>query len=220
MRYMTLGLKTVLLLAVCMYAQAAFAQTENQIQYDYTGIYLAHDIDHHFTEARMDFFEGKFQASAYEIGRAVSYMKLEEDRSSGKAAEALDDSIEELESLEGKVEDGKVDSEQTLAMAFARAHRALAEHHYIKAEEAVGKKDVKGTAGALKATSLHLKLALAWAGNKGEEVVSDALDAVTAVIDKLEKTGEWAGEEVGKVIEILGKAIEDFAKALEPPKKQ
>ncbi len=218
MRYTALWFATVLL-AVTFAHTPVLAQTEGGSQYDYTQVYLVQDADRQFYEARVDFLDGKLKESADEIRKAVSYMKLEVDRTGGRKEADVDASLGDLEGLADRVENGQVSSEKELNTAFARAHAALAEHHYANAREAWKKRNAKDTGNALKAAAKHLKLSLLWAGYKGEEIVADALKETVVVADKLVTAGGWAEEEVDAIIHALGEAIKGYVKTTGPAKK-
>jgi hypothetical protein len=185
---------------------AAWAQEET----DTVGIYLAHDVDHHLYLARAYLLEKKNQASADEIRNAVSFLNLEAEHTGIRTEGALDASIRELRKLADDIEKGKVTSEKELNMAFARAHRAMAQQYFAASSTNWQQKKVQETRDSLKAAAAHLRLALIWANYEGEEVVVAAEKAITVVADKLTQAGGWAEEEVTKVIQELGKAIEQL----------
>jgi hypothetical protein len=170
MRRMVFGF--ILIVVVTLSAAVARADDDSYNWYDYVGIYLAHDIDHHLFEARVSFMEKDYPKAASEIRTAIGLIKLERNRSKGKAYAALDDSIGKLDDLADDIEDGKVVSAKVLQAAFAEANHGLAMHHYENAQEAWNNQDLKTAFQALKTSQMHLERAITWSNHKKKEKTS------------------------------------------------
>lgn len=164
-----------------------------------------------FHQAHENFLKKDFKAAAAHIRKGVGFMKLEAARATEDGKKALTTSIDELEKLASDVEKGTVKSTNDLGKAFARAHRALAVHHHLKASEAWAKKETSKTGHALKSAASHLESALAWSGHKIEAAVVKVMEIGHDVGEKLIQGARWTADEVGKALKDSGEAIERLA---------
>ena len=164
-----------------------------------------------FHQAHETFLKKDFKAAAAHIRKGVGFMKLEAARAAGDGKKALTTSIDALEKLASDVEKGAVKSTNDLGKAFARAHRAVAVHHHLKASEAWAKKETSKTGHALKAAASHLEKALAWSGHKIEAAVVKVMEIGHDVGEKLIQGARWTADEVGKALKDSGEAIERLA---------
>jgi hypothetical protein len=121
-------------------------------------------LEQSFQKARHDFVQKDMPAAAQEIRKGVTYLKAEAAAAAGKGKTALTASSRELEKLAGDLEKGTVHYVKQIDMAFARAHRSLAENAHLKAAEAWTRGEIKNTAGYLETAAVSLKRAFAWAG--------------------------------------------------------
>lgn len=173
----------------------------------------------HFHKARQSFLKKDYKASAAEIRKGAAFMKLQAARATSEGKKVLTVSTDELEKLAMDVEKGTVTSAATLNLAFARAHHALARHHYLKAIEYKAKGATTKLGHALKASAIHLEHGFAWAGHELEAATVAVIKDTGLVAGKLIEGGGWIGEEAGKIIEKIGVEIEKLGKMLEPTKK-
>lgn len=173
----------------------------------------------HFHKARQSFLKKDYKATAEEIRKGAAFMKLEAARATSDGKKVLTVSIDELEKLATDVENGTVTSAETLNHAFAKAHNALAKHHYLKAIEYKAKGAITKLGHALKASAIHLEHGFAWAGHELEAATVAVIKDTGLVAGKLIEGGGWIGEEAGKIIEKIGVEIEKLGKMLEPTKK-
>jgi len=172
-----------------------------------------------FHKARENFFKKDMKASAAEIRKGATFLKMQESRATAEGKKALKASIDELEKLANKVEKGTVPSVKELDNVFARAHHALALHHKLKASESWAKKEYKMAGHDLKAAAIHLEHALKWSGHELEAGVVKVIKDTGLLAGKLIEGIGWVPEEVGKAIEYIGTEIDKLGKMLEPTKK-
>jgi len=173
-----------------------------------------------FHKARQSFLKKDYKAAAEEIRKGAAFMKLQAARATAEGKKVLTVSIDELEKLATDGEKGTVTSAATLNNAFARAHHALAKHHYLKAMEYKAKGAGTKLGHALKAAAIHLEHGFAWAGHKLEAVSVAVIKDTGLVAGKLIEGGGWIGEEAGKIIEKIGVEIKKLGKMLEPKKHE
>jgi hypothetical protein len=168
----------------------------------------------HFHKARQSFLTKDYKAAAEEIRRGEAFLRLQAARATTEGRKGLIASVAELERLANNVEKGTVTSAKTLDRAFAKAHHALAKHHYLKAIEYKAKNDVRRTGHSLKAAAVHLEHGFAWAGHELEAVSVRAIKDVGLLAGKLLEGTGWVAEEVGKAIEKIGQEIDKLGKVI------
>jgi len=173
----------------------------------------------HFNKARQNFLKKDYKATAEEIRKGIAFLRLQAARATTEGKKGLINSIAELEKLAGDVEKGTVTSAKTLDHAFAKAHYALARHHYLKAIEYKAKGAGSKLGNALKASATHLEHGFAWAGHKLEAATVAVLKDTGLVAGKLIEGTGWIGKETGDIIDKIGVEIEKLGKMLEPAKK-
>ncbi len=172
-----------------------------------------------FHKARESFLKKDFKTSAAEIRKSAAFLKLQAARAAGEGKKGLMASIDELEKLAKDVESGTVTSATMLDQAFAQAHHALAQHHYLKAIEYKAKGDSVMFGHALKAAVIHLEHGFAWAGQKLESATVALIKDVGLVSGKLIEGTGWISKEIGKIIEDVGAEIMKLGKIVEPKKQ-
>jgi hypothetical protein len=173
----------------------------------------------HFHKARQSFLQKDYKTAAEEIRKGIAFLRLQAARATTEGKKGLIDSIAELEKLAGDVEKGTVTSAKTLNHAFAKAHYALARHHYLKAMEYKAKGAGSKLGHALKASAIHLEHGFAWAGHMLEAATVAVLKDTGLVAGKLIEGTGWIGKEAGDIIDKIGVEIEKLGKMLEPAKK-
>jgi len=173
----------------------------------------------HFHKARQSFLKKDYKAAAEEIRKSAAFMKLEVARANAEGKKLLTTSIDELEKLATDVEKGTVTSAATLNHAFAKAHYALARHHYLRAMEYKAKGAGVKLGHALKASATHLEHGFAWAGHELEAATVAIVKDTGLVAGKLIEGGGWVSKEAGDTIDKIGVEIEKLGKMFEPAKK-
>jgi hypothetical protein len=152
----------------------------------------------HFQQA-IEAFDKSDTAAAREIRQAIAYLQLSEARSVGPAKAALQASIEELTTLAEAVANGEIASPgQMDALAFARAHYALAIHHQLAAMGAEELGEMKDAGYELKAAATHLEQTLTRAGQAPTEEDTSFLENLRSLGDDL-----IAGKQIGSIAEEL-----------------
>jgi len=210
---------TSVVLLLVLGAAPVFPQMQQKDWYDESGIYLVHEIDHHFYEARVAFLEKKYEMAADEIRRGAAYVKLEATRSIEGEKKSLMASYDQLEKLADKVELGKVASAKNLDAAFADAQRALAENGYLQATTSWKSKDTESTIQSLQVAAAHLERAMIWPGYKREQYISEITKEVARLVERLKGEKNVASAEIDKTIRKLGDEIDSLGKATKPPEK-
>jgi hypothetical protein len=150
------------------------------------------------TQAHESFLKKDWEKSAAETRKAAAFMKREAARAKGETKEALNASATDLEKLADRIEAGTVTSVNDLDRAFARAHQAVAQSHYIHASEAwtAKKSELAGT--ELQAAASHVRAGIAWSGHKAGEAGEAALNDADAVGKNLQHGTSVTAEEVSK----------------------
>ena len=218
MRYVLSSIAVLLLVALI--SGVAFAQDAQKEWYDDVGIYLDHDVEHHFFEAKAHFEAGDFHAAAENIRGSATLLKIDAVRLSSSKYEELEDASKELNNLADRVDNGEVKSMQEIRDVFAHTHYVLATRHLANAREKWLKKDTENTGHAISASVRHIKNAMEWADVEADKVFTDLLDDIVPVTEKLMKDTGWVSEEVEKILDAVGKELEKLGKSLESKKQQ
>jgi len=166
--------------------------------------------DLHFQNAHQSFLAKNYNKAAEEIRKGAAFVKLEARRSSGDVKYSLNSSAQELGKLAVDTKKGTVKSVQEGDGAFARADRALAQSHQVKAKESWAKKETVKTGHEMKAGARLLEQSAAWAGSEANAGVSAVVTDTRTLAGKLADGSGYAAEEVDKGINHLGKEISDL----------
>jgi hypothetical protein len=103
---------------------------------------------------------------------------------------------------------------------FARAHQALADHHYVKASESWTKKAITKTGHHLKAAAVHLENAMAWSGQKVEQGTASITKEAHSLGDKMVKGAGWVSDQAASGLKNLGEEIKKLGHKIKPEKKE
>ena len=180
---------------------------------------LVDEPAHHFHGAREALLKREPSTAALELRKAAAYMKIEASRAVGAARPALDPAVAELERLAADLDAGKVVTAGALNAAVARAHQALAEHHYLKAAQFRSEGRTEKVWHDLQAATAHLENALAWAGEKLSAREERAADRARELGERAKQGAQWTEDEVGRAIQALGLEIERLGGQLAGPKR-
>jgi hypothetical protein len=194
-------------------------QNQVQVDEDVLDEFMDEPIQQ-FHSARESFLKRDVKTAASEIRKGAAFLKLEAGRAEGDTKKALLASIKELEDLEDKVEKGTVHSAKEMDDVFARAHQALADHHYVKASESWTKKAITKTGHHLKAAAVHLENAMAWSGQKVEQGTASITKEAHSLGDKMVKGAGWVLDQAASGLKNLGEEIKNLGHKIKPEKKE
>ena len=170
---------------------------------------------HHMEQARESFLKKDTIKAAAELRKVEAYLRATAGHANDKAERALAASADELKRLAHDVESGATMRLKDLDEAFARAHHALARHHYLQTYKYWAKKDVENAGHHLKATALYLEHAAAAMGRTVESDTKTVVTDARATGDKLIKGSGFVVDKVGKQIEAVGVEVEKAGKHME-----
>jgi hypothetical protein len=203
----------LLFVITCAFAPVTKAQTAQKASTK------AEEPESRFEKAHELFLKNDFEAAASELRKGVAFLKHEVGTATKDGKKELTASVHELEELANGVERRAITSERILTDAFARAHQALANHHYLKASEYWGKKEEKKTGNALKAAASHFDRAVGWLEEKaktGGDIVSKEIHEVAG---KLAEGKKWTEEEVSKGMKDIRDEISRLGEKAKPKNK-
>jgi len=109
--------------------------------------------------ARYHYRRKEESAAAYDIRKAVTWMKYAARHALPVSRSKLESASAELTTLSNDLDAGKTASAAFLDAALTRASHALAEWHYYKARDWFGKGEERYAAKDLQAAALHLQQA-------------------------------------------------------------
>ncbi len=171
-----------------------------------------------FLQARQALAKNDKKEAARELGRGVSYMRMEGGRASREMKPALKQAELALRHLADGIGSRTLPALTSLDSAYARANYALARHHYLKAKENWTDRDGNVTGHDLKAAAHELEYALVWGGQTLSDGTKQALIDVAVVGEKLADDGDYSNDEVDKSIATMGQQIDLAGKNLAPVK--
>ena len=208
---------TAAVLAICVLALAvpevriAFAASESSSASDQVSATLVDRVSAEFHKAREDFLKNDLPAAATAIDRSIAYIKLESERATDAGKQALSQSTTELTALAAELRKGAVTSAERLNNTFADAHRALAEHHYLKAAKDWAETKSAQAGQEMKAASTHIQSAWAWANQHLDNATTAAVTEARDIGGKIVAGEKVAADKVGAALESLGQRIRSFA---------
>jgi hypothetical protein len=162
-------------------------------------LYFTDKPEEHFEKTIADLDSEHPEGASHDLRTAAAYLKIEAGRERGDSEKALKASVHELERAAGKIEDGIVIPTKDMESMFARAHYALAEHHYERASALWEKKEQIKAGKELDVSAMHVEHGMGWVTDRPDDVRAAALAEI------LETAGEMTE---GKLV--------DFRMKLEP----
>jgi hypothetical protein len=180
---------------------------------------VSEEPQRHFLSAVEAFSRKDYKAAEVEIHKGAAYVRLEADRATGDARQALNGSVTELDKLAAAVAKGTVKDQKTMDKAFADADHALALEHRAKAAESWADKKYDQAGYELKASAHGLASAAGWVGSEAKTGAATAVSDGRALGDKLVAGGTWTRDEVAKGFESLGSGINALGKKIGSSKK-
>jgi len=168
----------------------------------------------HFTNAVADYARRDYNATATEIRKATSYVRLEAGRATGEPKQELDRSVAQLDALAMSVEKGAVKDEHVMANVFAHADHALAVEHRAKATESWTRKDYDKFGYELKAAASGLESAAGWTGDEAKAAASATVAEARALGEKLASRSAWTRDEIAKGFAALDHSIDELGRKI------
>ena len=159
-----------------------------------------------FDRARTALQRKDFATAKTELGNAATFMRSQAQDSQGDDKPALERAAAGFDSLAAQVATGNVQA-KTLDRAFARANRAEAEHHLLRAKDAVAKSDNARAGEELTMSVDHLERALQDAGRQADAGVKSAIAEARTLAGEMMKGMAAAPDEAKKVTDQLADQI-------------
>jgi len=180
---------------------------------------VSEEPQRHFKDAVAAYAKKDYNATATDIRKATSYLRLEADRATGAAKQELKGSVAKLDMLAASVERGAVKDEQSMTKVFARADHALALEHRSKAAESWARKEYDKAGYELKAAAHGLESTASWIGGEAKAGASATVADTRALGDKLAAGGTWTRDEITEGFELLGNGINALGQKIGGTKK-
>jgi hypothetical protein len=127
------------------------------------------------------------KAAAKQLRRTESWLKFAASHALPESRKALETAVSDLDSVAKDLEEGKVVKADRLGYALARADHSLAEWHYFKAREGIGRSEEMDAAVHLRTAARYLEHAATSARDEyGPETASlfQDIDEYGNVIDE------------------------------------
>jgi hypothetical protein len=162
-----------------------------------------------FDSARAAFQKKDFAAAKTELANAASFMRNQVQEAQSGAVPALQRAAAVFDTLATQVSAGTVDA-KTLDGAFARANRAEAEHHLLRAKDALAKSDNSRAGEELTMSVDHLERAMQDAGRQADAAVQSAMANARTLAGRMMKGAAATPDEAKKVTDGLADQIRRF----------
>jgi hypothetical protein len=175
---------------------------------------MAQASDEHLRLAQQDLVQKNFKGASGEIRRAARLLKMEATRTTAEGRDELNTASQVLNGLAIRVENGSIQSAQSLDRSFAGAEYALADSYYSKALDDWAQHEFQNAGHELEASIANLLRGTEWTGRGAEFdstlVVKEALLLSRKLID-----GQAGGShEVAQQIKSVGGEIEALKREL------
>jgi hypothetical protein len=184
-------------------------------------LYFDDKPEEYFFKAGNDLEAGDLEAASHDLRTAAAYLKVEAARGRGASKKALKASIQELEDTAGRIKDGAVIPDGEMDRMFARAHLALAEHHYDRVSDLLKLKE-KGWIRAgeeLDVSAIHIQHGMGWITGSPDQARHAALGKIRETAGELTEGKLIKAETINKAVEKLASEIAIFRTDLGLAKK-
>jgi hypothetical protein len=180
-------------------------------------LYFTDKPEEDFEKAISDLDAGNTKLAGRDLRTAAAYLKIEAERGRGESKKALKGIIHELEQSADRIEDGVVLHSGEIENMFARAHYALAKHHYERAAAEWNKKDEVKAGEELDVAATHVQHAIGWMASEPDETRTSALAGIREKAGEMSEGKLMPPESVNKTMMDLGRQITDLEMKLGQP---
>lgn len=153
--------------------------------------------------------------AAHDLRTAAAYLKIEAERGRGDSKKAIKASVHELERGADQIKDGIVIHISDIESMFARAHYALAEHHYERASVFLMKKDQIKAGEALDVSATHVEHGIGWITGHRDEARTSAFAEIFETAGEMTEGKLMKAGTVSKAMTALHNEIADLGMKLE-----
>jgi hypothetical protein len=196
-------------------AEAEVWVLPDSLVFEQVWLYFADKPEEYFEETVSDLDAVGPKAAAHDLRTAAAYLKIEAGRSRGASGKALRASIDELEDAAGRVGGGVTIPSDEMNRVFARAHWALAQHHFARASALAARDKIKA-GKELDAAATHVEHGMGWLDPEPDETRTAALQGVRETAGEMTEGKLIKPEAVSKAMTVLEKEIEDLRAQIVP----
>ncbi|MGD8809120.1 MAG: hypothetical protein PVG24_05915 [Gammaproteobacteria bacterium] len=158
--------------------------------------------------ARFLYRRNNEREAAEEVRRAASWLSFAANHALSHTSQALLSARTDLLTLADDLDTGKVAGAARMDEALSQASSALAQWHYYRARDELGKSDVRNAVGDLQAAASHLE-------NAAESAHLEYGPDTIHVFEDIYRNGKYLSE--GKTVDnnMLGKHLDTIEDAIE-----
>ena len=197
-------------------AEAEVWVLPDSLVFEQVWLYFVDKPEEYFEKAVSDLDEAGPKATAYDLRTAAAFMKIEAGRSRGESAKALKESIDEVEDAARRIdEEGEVIPSDEMDRIFARAHLALARHHFERASGLLGEDQIKA-GEELDAAASHVEHGIGWLVPEPDQALIATLKSVHETAGEMTEGKLVKPEVVSKAMTVMEKQIEDLRAEVKP----
>jgi hypothetical protein len=191
-------------------AEAEVWVLPDSLVFEQVWVYFVDKPEEYFEKAVSDMDQAGPKVEAHDLRTAAAFMKVEAGRSRGESAKAIKESIDEIEDAARRVgEEQEVIPSEELDRIFARAHLALAEHHFERASGLLGEDQIKA-GEELDAAASHVEHGVGWLTPEPDQALMAPLKSVRETAGELAEGKLVKPEVVSKAMTVVEKQIEDL----------
>jgi hypothetical protein len=179
-------------------------------------LYFTDKPEEYFQQTISDLDLDRSGPAAHDLRTAAAYLKIEAARGRGQSKKALKAAIDGLERAAGQIEDGVGIQTTDMETMFARAHYALAEHHYDRATALWKRKDEIKAGEELDVSATHVEHGMGWVTETPDQARISALKRIREAAGEMTEGKLMKPEAVSKAMAALGDEITELRTKLEP----
>lgn len=168
------------------------------------------EVQEDLVEARSDFLERDFEDAADELLEAAGKVRREAETASAEVRDDLVRAAEELDGIAADVRAGIIATVQDLDRSFAATSATLARHHFHRAREAWGRRDLQTVGRELEAAARSIQNGLTYLGQRVEARSAEAIRGAQELGDRLAQGAEAAPADVERAFQRLEEEIDRF----------
>lgn len=140
-------------------------------------------------DAQVHYRAKEEKAAANELKKAEMWLRFAASHAYPETKKSLEKAADDLHTLHMDIGKGKIVSASLLDYAMSSADHALAEWHYFKAKDALGKSDEKTAAQ-------HIQTAARYLQNAADSAHYEYGDDAVTFFDDVDKYGDFLDEDV------------------------
>lgn len=168
------------------------------------------EVQEDLVDARSDFLERDYDDAAEDLHEAAEKVRREAQTAPAEVRDELVRAADDLEGVAADVQAGTITTVEEFDRSLASTSATLARHHFHRAREAWGRRDLQAAGRELEAAARSVGNGLAHLGQSAETEIAEAVRGARELGGRLAQGAEAAPEDVENAFQRLEQAIERF----------